>query len=225
MNPVTISGLSAMLFASVLLSSCATSGGTGSKVTITERPDSYQQKGTVAVSNDIKSILAAGGLDAQNPSAAMSDTKKVELAKKTDKSEIDQLVASLQAPGAKTGLTPSTQSTPNSEKQQMAAKPVMVASAGPVKANVKEPSAVTAMVDEEGIVTEETFVFPPIGPNLKPGQKINLDEPMTVPVVVPANVSAQLADPSSFKQAPVKKAARHKSKPDIVYAEPSVRRF
>jgi predicted small secreted protein len=221
MNPVTISGLSAVLFASVLLTSCATTGATGSDVSITQRPDAYQQKGTVAVNNDIKSILTAGGLDTSSPMSPVSSTKKVELAKTSGKSEIDQLVANLQAPGPAPTLAATAAKAPVPAKQQLAAKPVEVASASP-KAE-PTPSAATAMVEDQGTVTEETFEFPTVGPNLKPGQKINL-EPMTPPVV-PANVSAQLADPSTFKQVPVKKAGRTKARPAIVYAEPSVRRF
>jgi hypothetical protein len=221
MNPVTISGLSAMLFASVLLSSCATTGETGSVVSITQKPGAYQGKGTVSVNNDIKSILTAGGLDTADPMAAGADTKKVELAKKSTKSEVDQLVASLQTPGAAPTMATVAANTPVPAKQQLAAKPVQVASAVPVPE--KSPSAATAMVEDQGTVTEETFQFPPIGPNLKPGQTINLG-PMTPPVI-PANVSGQLADPSTFKQVPVKKASRSKPKPEVVYAEPTVRRF
>ncbi len=208
-----------MLFASVLLSSCTTTGEKGATISITEKsgPDT---KGTVAVNNDIKSILTAGGLDTADPMAAAADTKKVELAKKSNKSEIDQLVASLQAPGTATALN-ATDTAAVPAKQQLAAKPIQLAS---VEAGAeKPPSAATAMLDE-GTVTEESYQFPQIGPNLKPGQKINL-EPMTPPVV-PANVTGQLADPSTFKQAPVKKASRPKpSKPEIVYAQPTVQRF
>jgi hypothetical protein len=221
MNPVTISGLSAMLFASVLLSSCATTGETGSIVSITKKPDSYQGKGIVSVNNDIKSILTAGGLDTSDPMAAGSDTKKVEIAKKSTKSDVDQLVASLQSPGAVPPLASVAATSPAPAKQQMAAKPVQLASTVPIPE--KSPSAATAMVEDQGTVTEETYQFPSIGPNLKPGQTINL-EPMTPPVI-PANVSGQLADPSTFKQVPVKKASRTKAKPEVVYAEPAVRRF
>lgn len=226
MKPVTISGLTGAVIASLLLSSCTTTGDNAQKASITQRPDSYHGKGSgVTFGNDIKTILSAGGLDTQNPSSPSADTKRLELAKASGKTEIDQLVASLQASGSSGMTPPPPQVAEVPDQQRLAAKPVEVAVLEQkVTSAKKQPSAVTAMVEEEGTVTEESYSFPPIGPNLKPGQTINLEP--TVPVI-PANVSGQLTDPAIIKQHPVpsKKVSRPNPKPEIVYAEPAIKRF
>ena len=222
MNFKHLFGMTGILCATALMSSCTTTSSNVTADNIKEHSTSYQAKGTAAVSNDIKTILMAGGLDASNPSSPTSTTKTAELQKipSRDQKEVDALIASLagkQAPitDIKTSSSPAAAPTILAQKSQE--KP---------KADTAVPSTALALVTPQESVTEERFKFPDIGPNLKPGQEINTE---TVVAAVPAPQVAALPgvkptpDKFQYLGQSIKKSSRPKS--DIVYARPSVQRF
>lgn len=222
MNFKHLFGMTGILCATALMSSCTTTGSAVTADNIREHSTSYQAKGTATVSNDIKTILMAGGLDASNPSSPTSTTKIAELQKvpSRDQKEVDALVASLSGKSApisdiKTSSSPAVAPTVVAQTPQK--KP---------KTEAAAPSTALALVTPQESVTEERFKFPDIGPNLKPGQVINTE---TVVAAIPTPEVAAVPDikptPDKFQNLgqTVKKASRPKS--DIVYAKPSVQRF
>jgi hypothetical protein len=222
MNFKHLFGMSGILCATVLVSSCTTTGSAINESNIKEHSTSYQAKGTSAVSNDIKTILMAGGLDASNPSSPTSTTKTAELQKipSKDQKEVEALVASLSGKPAPV-LDIKTSSSPAVTPTLVAQKPLEKPKAEPAV-----PATALALVTPQESVTEERFKFPDIGPNLKPGQEINTETVVAaIPTPEVAVVSEVKPTPEKFQNLgqTIKKASRPKS--DIVYAKPSVQRF
>lgn len=216
-------GMAGIFSVTALASSCATTGSVVDSDNIKEHSASYQAKGTASVSNDIKTILMAGGLDASDPSSPTASTTTAELQKvpSRDQKEVEALVASL------SGKSLPVQEIKNSSST--AVSPTLVAGKTPNKSvpEAASPTTALALVAPEESVTEERFKFPDIGPNLKPGQTINL-ETASAAVPVPA-----IAAPSEVKPNPdnlqnagktIKKASRP-TRNDVVYAKPTVQRF
>ncbi|TLX16995.1 hypothetical protein [Rhizobium sp. MHM7A] len=222
MNFKHLFGMTGILCATVLVSSCTTTGSAVNADIIKEHSASYQAKGTAAVSNDIKTILMAGGLDASDPSSPTSSTRTAELQKipSRDQKEVEALVASLSgkpAPVQEIKTSSSPVVVPTAMAQKTPEKP---------KSEAAAPTTALALVTPQESVTEERFKFPDIGPNLKPGQVINTETAAAViPVPEVASVSEVKPTPEKFQNVgkTIKKASRPKS--DIVYAKPSVQRF
>lgn len=222
MNFKHLFGMTGILCATVLVSSCTTTGSAVNADNIKEHSASYQAKGTAVVSNDIKTILMAGGLDASDPSSPTLSTTTAELQKipSRDQKEVEALVASLSgkpAPVQEIKTSSSPVVVPTAVAQKTPEKP---------KSEAASPTTVLALVTPQESVTEERFRFPDIGPNLKPGQVINTETSaavITVPEV--ASLSEVKPTPEKFQNVgkTIKKASRPKS--DIVYAKPSVQRF
>lgn len=223
MNFRHLFGMTGILSATLFVSSCATTGSAVNSDNIKEHSDSYEAKGTASVPNDIKTILMAGGLDASDPSSPTPSTTTAELQKipGRDQKEVEALVASL------SGKSVSGQEITTSSSTVVS--PTLVAGKTPNKSapETDAPTSALALVAPEESVTEERFKFPDIGPNLKPGQTINL-ETATAAVPVPA-----IAAPSEVKPNPdslqnvgktIKKASRP-TRNDVVYAKPTVQRF
>jgi hypothetical protein len=222
MNLKHLFGMTGILCATALVSSCATTGSDVTSASIKEHSESYQAKGTAAVPNDIKTILMAGGLNVSDPSSPTATTSVAELKKmpNQDQKEVEALVASLSAKPA-----PQSQIKTSSSP---AATPTAVTQKTPEKTVVEKPIPTTALalVTPQESVTEERFKFPDIGPNLKPGQTLNTETAAVAPiqeVVTPIEVKPT---PQQFQNVgkTIKKSTRPKSS-DVVYAKPSVQRF
>lgn len=221
MNFKHLFGITGILCATVVASSCTTTGSAVNADNIKEHSASYQAKGTAAVSNDIKTILMAGGLDASDPSSPTSSTTTAELQKvpSRDQKEVEALVASLSgkpAPAKEIKTSSSPAVAPTAVAQKTPEKP---------KSEAAAPTTALALVTPQESVIEERFKFPDIGPNLKPGQVINTETAAVIPVPEVASLSEVKPTPEKFQNVgkTIKKASRPKS--DIVYAKPSVQRF
>jgi hypothetical protein len=220
MNFKHLFGMTGILCAALYTSSCTTTGSAIDADNIKEHSDSYQAKGTTAVPNDIKTILMAGGLDISDPSSPTSSTTTAELQKNPDRNqkEVEALVASLSAKS-----TPVQDSKPS---QVPTAVSTAVAQKTPEKSAAEPSTSALALVKPDDSVIEERFKFPDIGPNLKPGQSINL-ETATAVIPVPEILPASEVKPTSEKFQNAGKTIRKASRPssDVVYAKPSVQRF
>jgi hypothetical protein len=214
-------GVTGILCATVLVSSCTTTGSAVNADNIKEHSASYQAKGTATVPNDIKTILMAGGLDASDPSSPTSATTTAELQKtpSRDQREVEALVATL------SGKPAPVQDIKTSSSPVVATAAVALRTPDKSKAEAAAPTTALALVTPQDSVTEERFKFPDIGPNLKPGQTLNTEIDAVIPVPQVATISEVKPTPEKFQNAgkTIKKASRPKS--DIVYARPSVQRF
>jgi hypothetical protein len=220
MNFKHLFGMTGILCAAVFTSSCTTTGSAVDADNIKEHSASYQAKGTTAVPSDIKTILMAGGLDVSDPSSPTSSTTTAELGKNPDRNqkEVEALVASLSGKASpvqdgKSSPLPTAVSTAVAQKT-------------PEKSATEPSTSALALVKPDDSVTEERFKFPDIGPNLKPGQSINL-ETATAVIPVPEVSPASEVKPTPEKFQNTGKTIRKASRPtnDIVYAKPSVQRF
>lgn len=91
-----------MLATLVVLGGCMTAGNRPGKVSLNMIEGAYEAPKSTALPNDIKTILAAGGLDVANPSAPVDGTKVAELATNAKSQKVQGLVAKLEGPEKET---------------------------------------------------------------------------------------------------------------------------
>lgn len=222
--------VSVLLSACAFVTSCATTDS-ASVAKITEHKDAYKSKGTAALSNDIKSILMAGGLNTADPAAPTGSVQiaDVTTAKDAKSSEVAALVASLSAdPGKTTALQTPSVAAPATQLAVVAPvkpekKPAPVAVAAKKPEPAKTP-ALALVAEPKHEVIEETYQFVDIGVDLKPGEKLPPPSSSAFPILsaIPEAPAAK-APVATASVDNNKKTSRPKSA--VVYAKPSVQRF
>lgn len=172
----------AALLASALLSACSTTSGTGGN-TVRTLDGTYQAPQSTALPTDIRQILAAGGLDATDPSAPTNGTAVAEMATSTsrDVEKATQLAQTLSA----------GQTAPLA----LAARPEKAAPAPVVVASVPDPAPAT-------------FVYPDIG---KPAEAAKAD-PVTVASTPPPRKRAPRPVAAAAKPTPAPEKAQPEPK-------------
>lgn len=189
--------------AMTLLAGCATTSGDTTKNTVTIKKGSFETS-DAGLGNDIKSILAQGGLDTKNPagavpSAVVDDTPKVLSTTATD---LQTLVAQLDANSAISSATPAL-ATPKTAQTTSAL------------ALAEKPKSTPAADQIETTITNTTFA--PIG---QPGELI----PIVPPVVAETGKEKPVAKSTKPKsRLPVQKQVSADTA--TTYKKPTVKRF
>lgn len=179
--------------AAAALSGCVSAGG-GKDSLINSIPGSYQVPKSTALPNDIKQILAEGGLDVSDPSAPIGGTKVAEMATSNAPrpGEIEKLVARL-------------------ENGSAAPKPVQTASApeaaGPPLAELslvsdKPASAAVAVAEADAPARQSvTFTYPDIGARAD-------SDPVVAAAMTPKPRRRIASAPAHVRAAPVPQEAK-----------------
>jgi hypothetical protein len=189
-----------------VVSGCTTTSSDSKKANVSIKTGNFEQSGDAKIGNDIKSILAQGGLDANNPAnttvaAKSDDTPKVLSSTATD---LQTLVAQLEAGNAATAPKPPAvaAATPQPEKTQALAL-------------AEQPKLTKAESQTQIVTTTQTTTFEPIG---KPGDLVPImpapeisqvpdakAKPAQRPAAKTRRVVTESADNSSYKQPTVKR--------------------
>jgi hypothetical protein len=192
-----------------VVSGCTTTSSDSKKSTVSIKTGNFEQSGDAKIGNDIKSILAQGGLDASNPAntavaAKSDDTPKVLSSTATD---LKTLVAQLEAGNAAAAATPAAPAAvaaatqPSSKTQALAL--------------AEQPKLTRAETQTQIVTTTQTTTFEPIG---KPGELVPImpapeiahtpevkPKPAQLPAAKTRRVVADAADNKSYKQPTVKR--------------------
>jgi hypothetical protein len=192
-----------------VMSGCTTTSSDTKKASVSIKTGNFEQSGDAKIGNDIRSILAQGGLDANNPAnttvaAKADDTPKVLSSTATD---LQTLVAQLEAGNAAAATAP---------------KPTAVATAAPqaqktqALALAEPPKLTKAETQTQIVTTTQTTTFEPIG---KPGDLVPI---MPAPDIaqVPDVKARPTARPAAKTRRVVTEAADNSS-----YRQPTVKRF
>lgn len=193
------------------LAGCTTTSSDSKNTNVSINKGSFEA-GDGKIGNDIKTILAQGGLDANNPAstAVASNADSTPKTLSTTATDLKTLVAQLDA---NSGLAPSvpapstTPQTPSSSaKATSSDKPQALALAEAPKQTKAGTQIVT---------TTQTTTFEPIG---KPAVELI---PVTPEPVGPTNVAAASEKPSPRPTSKPRRAVEDESS----YKEPTVKRF
>ncbi|MCV9963601.1 hypothetical protein OIU34_17010 [Pararhizobium sp. BT-229] len=187
-----------------VLAGCETTSSDAKKNTVSINKGNFQSPADAKIGNDIKSILAQGGLDANNPAATPTAIAKADDTPKTlstTATDLQTLVAQLAADNS-AAQTPATvaQPAPSTGKTTALA----------LAEQPKQTKAQTQIV-----TTTETTTFAPIG---TPGELI--------PIVPAPEVAVQVPD-AKPKPAPraTNKTRRVVAEAENSYKSPTVKRF
>jgi hypothetical protein len=188
-----------------VLAGCETTSSDSKKNTVSINRGNFETQADAKIGNDIKTILAQGGLDANNPAsttavAAADDTPKTLSTTATD---LQSLVAQLDA-----GHTASAAQTPVATAQ-MTSQPGKTTAL----ALAEEPKQTKAQ--NQIITTTATTTFAPIG---TPGELIPI---MPAPEVA---VKAPESKPKPASRA-TNKTRRVVAQAENAYKSPTVKRF
>ncbi|MDW9478907.1 hypothetical protein GOB57_09440 [Sinorhizobium meliloti] len=186
-----------------LLTGCETTSSNTKKNTVSINKGSFESSADAKLGNDIKSILAQGGLDTDNPAAtAVAKADDMPKTLSTTATDLKTLVAQLDAGNSAAAEIPVAvaPSTPQSGKTTALA----------LAEQPKQSKAQTQIV-----TTTQTTTFEPIG---TPGELIP---------IVPAPEAAARVSPAKTKP-PIRaggKTRRVVATADSSYKTPTVKRF
>lgn len=189
-----------------VLAGCETTSSDSKKNTVSINRGNFESQADAKIGNDIKTILAQGGLDANNPAATTAVAKADDTPKtlSTTATDLQTLVAQLDAGNAAAAQPPAAVA-------QTTAQPAKTTALA-LAAQPKQTKAQTQI-----ITTTETTRFEPIG---TPGELI--------PIVPPPEVAVQVPE---SKPKPVVRAANKtrrvvaEAEAESSYKSPSVKRF
>ncbi|MCS4089664.1 hypothetical protein [Rhizobium sp. BK176] len=192
-----------------VISGCTTTSSDSKKASVSIKTGNFEQTGDAKIGNDIKNILAQGGLDANNPAntpvaAKSDDTPKVLSSTATD---LQTLVAQLEAGNAAAATAPKPTSVPSAAPQPVKTQALALA---------EQPKLTKAETQTQIVTTTQTTTFEPIG---KPGELVPI---MPAPEIAQVpDVKAKPAQrPASKTRRVVTEAADNSS-----YKQPTVKRF
>lgn len=189
-----------------VLAGCETTSSDAKKNTVSINKGNFESSAEAKIGNDIKSILAQGGLDANNPAATPTAVAKADDTPKTlstTATDLQTLVAQLSADNsAAAAQTPATVA--------QVAPPTRKTTALALAEQPKQTKAQTQIV-----TTTETTTFAPIG---TPGELI--------PIVPAPEVAVRMpeAKPKAAPRA-TNKTRRVVAESDSSYKSPTVKRF
>lgn len=193
-----------MLATLVALGGCmATTGSIPGKGTVTVVEGPYDAPKSTALPNDIKTILAAGGLDVTDPSAPVKGTKVAELATSSRSKEVQSLVAKLED-GPAEDASKVAAAQPGPAPRKGTALSLLSLAGAQKKTEAQDKVALPARVEfAEPQVSSVTFTYPEI----RAGASV--EEPQAEPLRAPAPKAspkrARLATASAPSQPKVKR--------------------
>ncbi|MCZ7861819.1 hypothetical protein O9X98_10545 [Agrobacterium salinitolerans] len=185
-----------------VLAGCETTSSDSKKNTVSINRGNFESPADAKIGNDIKTILAQGGLDTNNPASAPAVAKADDTPKtlSTTATDLQTLVAQLDAGNAAAAQAPVTAAQAKAEPAKTTAL-----------ALAEQPKQTKAQT--QIITTTETTTFEPIG---TPGELI--------PIV--PEVAAQVPE---TKPKPVPRASnktrRVVAEAESTYKSPTVKRF
>jgi hypothetical protein len=207
----TFGNISLALFIGILpvVSGCTTISSKSSKTTVNINRGDFDSQGDGKIGNDIKSLLAQGGLDANNPGASTSVAKADDTPKtlSTTATDLKTLVSQLDTGSAPTPASTRTKTT----------QPVVTAPKSTALALAEQPKPTPAAA--EIATTTENTTFAPIG---TPGELVPI---MPAPTIV--------TQPLATKPSPVLRATpktrrvvtEAENSNSSSYRAPTVKRF
>lgn len=141
----------ALLAALAAMAGCVSVPGKNG-VTVKTVEGAYVAPSSASVPSDIKQILAQGGLNVENPSAATPGTKATQLASGSRSASVDRLVAQLRndPPGTASVEIASAAADPSGKMSLVQAEP-------------KTPAAEAVALSAAARPESSTFVYPEIG--------------------------------------------------------------
>jgi hypothetical protein len=191
-----------------LVAGCTTTSTDTKKSTVNIKRGNFESSGEAKIGNDIKDILAQGGLDTNNPAATQTAVVKADDTPKTlstTATDLQTLVAQLSADSTAAAVqtpAPVTNTTPSTSKTSALAL-------------TEQPKLTRAQT--QIVTTTETTTFAPIG---TPGE--------LVPIVPAPDIAAKTPEvkpKSSPRVANVSNKTRRVVEADSSYKSPTVKRF
>lgn len=185
-----------------VLAGCETTSSDYKKNTVSINRGNFESPADAKIGNDIKTILAQGGLDTSNPAAALGVAKADDTPKtlSTTATDLQTLVAQLDAGNADAAQTPATVAQTKPEPGKTT-----------VLALAEQPKQTRAQT--QIITTTETTTFEPIG---TPGELI--------PIVPDVAVQVPESKPKPAARA-ANKTRRVVAEAESSYKSPTVKRF
>ncbi|MBY3433316.1 hypothetical protein HFN89_03940 [Rhizobium laguerreae] len=191
-----------------VVSGCATTSSDSKKAAVSIKTGNFEQSSDAKIGNDIKTILAHGGLDTNNPASGPVASKPDDTPKtlSTTATDLQTLVAQLEAgnAAAATSKPPTvTAAAPSISKTQALAL-------------AEQPRLTKAETQTRIVTSTQTTTFEPIG---KPGDLVPIMPAPEVAVQVP-EVKPKAASRPAAKTRRIVADADNSS-----YKQPTVKRF
>lgn len=196
----------------MLLAGCSTTSTEAKKSTVSINRGNFEAPADASIGNDIKTILAQGGLDANNPAASVAVAKADDTPKtlSTTATDLQTLVAQLSADSSASAVqTP----VPTQSKTAAPTQPKTTA-----LALAERPK--TSKAQAQIVATTETTTFAPIG---TPSELIPIMPSTDLAVKQPPSIGPAPTAKTASRPAP--KAARVVADTAGSYKTPTVKRF